>query len=143
MEEANMIAVIESAYIPLTVQQLWAELGHFGEVTWHPLLERVESIGNQPGALRHVETRDGRRQVERLDEIDPEQHLYRYTMQTSALPVENYVGELRVDELSAQSCLVTWSAHFNVTTDDEDAEAEAIRNFLRVGLDALQARYHA
>jgi hypothetical protein len=136
-----MTAVIECARIPLDVQHLWADLGRFGEVVWHPLLARVESIGNQPGALRHVETTDGRRQMERLDEIDPGQHLYRYTMQSSALPVANYTGELRMDELSPNSSLVTWSARFDVTDGDAEVEAENIRRFLRVGLDALQARY--
>ncbi len=136
-----MIAVSESARVALDAEHLWEEVGRFGELVWHPWLARVESIGNQPGAMRHMETTDGRRQVERLDEIDPERHLYRYTVQDSSLPFENYRAELRIEARSPRSSWVTWSAHFGVTVGDEGAESDALRRFLRTGLDGLRARY--
>lgn len=136
-----MTAVSESARIAMDAEHLWEEVGRFGELVWHPLLARVESIGNQPGAMRHMETTDGRRQVERLDEIDPAHHLYRYTIQDSSAPIENYRAELRIDALSARSSWVTWTARFDVTMGDEAAESDAVRRFLRRGLDGLCARY--
>lgn len=136
-----MAAVSESARIALDADHLWEQVGRFGELVWHPLLVRVESIGNQPGAMRHMETTDGQRQVERLDEIDEEQHLYRYTIQDSSLAITNCRAELRIDSLSPQSSWVTWSARFDVAADDEASESDSVRHFLRTGLNGLRARY--
>jgi mxaD protein len=136
-----MTAVIESARIRMDADQLWEKVGGFGEIVWHPSLARGESIGNRPGALRYVETWDGQRQVERLDEIDARRHLYRYTMQSSGLPIENCTAELRVDALTPEASLVTWSARFDVTAGDEVAGADMVRGFFRAGLEGLQASY--
>ena len=136
-----MAQVSESARIGMDASGLWEQVGRFGEFVWHPLLARVESIGNQPGALRHLETTDGQRQIERLDEIDAEHHLYRYTIQESALPIDNYRAELRIDALSDHSSWVTWSARFDVLAGDEVTEADSVRRFLRMGLDGLRAYY--
>ncbi|MFT3926665.1 MAG: SRPBCC family protein [Myxococcales bacterium] len=128
-----------STHIPIDIHELWRKVGHFGDIAaWHPLLARGESLGNEPGALRHYETRDGMRQVERLDEMDPEHHTYRYTLQRSGLPVTNYTGELHVDELSDHTSLLTWTVHFDVTNGTDAEGVDRVVDFIAQGLDGIK-----
>ena len=71
----------------------------FGAIgTWHPLLEKVESEGEHEGSRRTAKAKDGSRQVERLQELKPNERRYRYSIESTAMPIKNYVSELRVDD---------------------------------------------
>ena len=93
-----MTKVVEAVRIAENPDTLWREIGKFGAVgNWHPMLAKVHSEGDREGSLRMAEGRDGSRQTERLLEMAPEHHLYRYRMELTALPVRDYVSELRVE----------------------------------------------
>jgi mxaD protein len=125
--------------IGLDAESLWRKAGHFGDVgAWHPALARVESEGDQPGAIRRIETRQGDKQVEQLDQIDPVRHLYRYSMKESALPLANYTAEFRIDNADMGTSTVIWSARFEVTAGNEDNGIEIVRQFLKRGLHNLK-----
>lgn len=90
--------IIESAHVAEAPEALWREIGGFGAVgKWHPWLARVDSEGEHAGCRRIAGGRDGSRQVERLLEASPERHFYRYRMESTGMPVRDYVGELRVE----------------------------------------------
>jgi Polyketide cyclase / dehydrase and lipid transport len=85
-----------TAQIPVDPVTLWRTAGSFHSVgRWHPMVVHVEGQGNEPGALRIAQTRDGQQQVEQLQEVDPGQRLYRYAMISTPMPVTDYVGEFR------------------------------------------------
>src|ERR1700704_3856806 len=105
--------VIETMRIGMDPESLWQKAGHFGDVgAWHPALAKVDSEGDQPGAVRRVQTRQGDKQVEQLDQIDQERHLYRYSMKETAMAVANYTAEFRIDRAGEGATTVTWSRHF-------------------------------
>ena len=127
--------VIETMRIGVDPETLWRKAGHFGDVgAWHPALAKVDSEGDRPGALRRVETKQGDRQVEQLDQVDPRQHLYRYSLKETAMPVANYTAEFRIDRAAEGASTVIWSASFDVTAGNEENGAEMIRQFLKRGL---------
>jgi hypothetical protein len=97
-----------TVHVAAGADELWREIGGFGAVGhWHPMLPKVETKATgQTRWIRHT-SRDGTRQVERLLEVSPEQHYYRCTMQSTPLPVADYVGELRIEGDGNQS---SWSA---------------------------------
>jgi mxaD protein len=65
----------------------------FGAIgTWHPLLEKVESEGEHEGSRRTAKAKDGSRQVERLQELKPNERRYRYSIESTAMPIKNYVA---------------------------------------------------
>lgn len=107
---------------------------------WHPMLERVEGAGEQPGAIRTAYS-DGGQQVERLTEVDAEQGWHRYTMESTPLPVTNYVGEFRVSGASGSVSTVSWTADFDVTADDEAEAVAMVQGFLEAGVHELAERY--
>lgn len=139
-----MICYEASARLALNADEAWRKIGDFGAVGgWHPLLKSVESEGNAPGDLRLAEGGDGSRQVERLTHYDTNARCYRYEMVDTALPVRNYASELRIDRTESESCVVRWSAEFEVTQEDEKAGASMISGFLEAGTDALEKLHGA
>lgn len=95
--------------IPRDADSLWREIGSFqGVGDWHPLLARVDGEGEQPGALRTAETGEGQQQVERLQATEP--RAYRYAMESTPLPVTDYVANLRVQGAGADTSRVVWIA---------------------------------
>jgi len=134
--------IVESVHIADDARDLWCQIGEFGAVgRWHPMLAKVESEGDRAGCRRVAETRDGSRQTERLLEFAREQHFYRYRMESTALPVRNYIGEFRVEDCADQTSNVVWSARFDLTSADASDAVEGVRSFMKAGLDHL-ARLH-
>lgn len=130
--------VSETVRLATSAQRAWSRIGGFGSVAdWHPMLARVDVDGSGPGAVRTAHGKDGSQQRERLDGVDEQQHAYRYTMLSTALPVSNYTAEFRIDEAGEDASVVTWSARFDVSAGEPGQAIEAVRGFLRAGLDAL------
>ena len=126
-----MAHVEVSARINVNPDTLWQEVGLFqGVGRWHPMLVTVEGHGETPGAVRTAHGADGSKQVEQLEEIDPQQHRYRYRMLSSAMPVRDYVAEFRVSPEDKHSCTVVWTADFQVNSGNE-AEVEGRYLFFR------------
>ncbi|TPJ77168.1 acetolactate synthase catalytic subunit [Mesorhizobium sp. B2-6-2] len=135
-----MTSLAERTRVAEGAETLWRMIGSFGGVgEWHPMLAKVTSEGEQKGSLRIAETRDGSRQTERLLEKQPGRHAYRYRMEKTAMPVRDYVSELRVEDNGDETSTVVWSADFEPTADKEKT-VEAIRGFLRAGLDNIGTR---
>ncbi len=131
--------VIETMRIGMDPESLWRQVGHFGDVgAWHPALTKVDSEGDRPGAVRHVQTKRGDRQGEQREQIDQARHLYRYSMKETAMAVANYTAEFRIDSAGEGASTVIWSAHFDVTSGNEENGVEMIRQFLQLGLHSLR-----
>ena len=130
-----------SVPIATNADSLWRKIGAFGAIgTWHPLLEKVESEGEHEGSRRTAKATDGSRQVERLQEAKPNERRYRYSIESTGMPIKNYVSELRVDDDGAGMSKVTWSGDFDVTGDDPSV-VKTIEDFYKAGLDSLKTRY--
>lgn len=135
-----MPRVSEIVRVAGNADALWREIGTFGAVgDWHPMVETIESEGDRPGARRTAHLRDGMRSVERLAEFAPDRRSYRYDMVSTPLPVGDYVGEFRVEDNGDGTSTVVWSGTFEDTSGDEARTVEAVRDFLRAGLDNLAA----
>jgi mxaD protein len=137
-----MAHVDASAVISTDADTLWNQVGGFDKVgDWHPWLASVTVDGQGPGAQRTAVTQDGGEQVERLEDIDRENHCYRYTMVSTALPVTNYVAEFRIDPTDQSSCTVWWSSDFDADGVDEPEAIGMIDGFLAAGVEELKRRY--
>jgi mxaD protein len=137
-----MFEVTETADLDIDAESAWRAVGDFGAVGhWHPMLAEVRSEGNTTGARRHVTATDGSKQVERLDSYDPQRHCYRYHMESTGLPVRDYVAEFRIDGDGRHHSKATWSAYFAVTGRNGREGVQAIREFLKAGVEALERRY--
>lgn len=117
---------------------LWRRIGSFQRVDWHPMLANVEGGGEEPGAVRRAKGRDGTEQVEKLLDIDPSRHFYRYAIVSTQMPVSDYVAELRVTDSHDGASAVLWASDFAVDPQQEAVAVEMIRDFLEAGVKAIE-----
>ncbi len=106
------------------------------------MLASVEGAGEQPGAIRKAKGRDGREQIEQLQDIDPSEHFYRHEMVSTPMPVRDYIGTFRVRDNRDGTSTVQWSSDFAVTSEDPSKIAGMVQDFLAAGLENPKRRYH-
>jgi hypothetical protein len=137
-----MPEITETADIPVNTATVWQEIGGFGAVgDWHPMLERLDISTEGSRATRIARGKDGSKQVERLTQLNPSQHVYEYTMERSALPVRDYVGRFRVEPVGSDASRVIWSAQFELTDGGDGKTIEAVRQFLHAGTESIKTKY--
>jgi hypothetical protein len=74
---------------------LWKKIGDFcGIADWHPAVEKC--VLSADGKQRTLSLKGGGAIVETLDNLDPANHAYTYTIVSSPLPVANYHSTISV-----------------------------------------------
>jgi hypothetical protein len=132
-----MQRIEETVALPASAAEVWAAVGDFAAVgAWHPMLARVEGERSGVDARRTAQGKDGSTQVERLLELDPARHRYRYAIETTPMPVREYVAEWQVVDSGGGMSTVRRTAEFETTGSGGDETAATVRGFLRAGLDA-------
>jgi hypothetical protein len=132
--------VVERVDLKTEPDTVWALIGQFGGY-WHPLIATTNLIGTGIGALRVIETIDGKRIIERLDAVDDVSRSYRYS-NVSGLPVSNYTGFLEVKPNGAGSS-VEWHAQYLANGQGDVVVRTIISTLFKAGLDSLKPRFGA
>jgi mxaD protein len=121
---------------------LWEAIGGFGAIgEWHPLIKTLSTTGDGVGATRVVESATGARSVERLLDAPPGAHRYRYTMESTSLPLRDHVAELAVRDNGDGTSTVEWSSEFKVTGGDEAETVQHMHDFMATGLEHVKKAY--
>ena len=69
------------------------------------------------------------------------QRLYTYEVTSDDLPITDFRGEFRIREDGPKKCTVVWTAQFAVSSGDEKAVSDAVREFFRAGVRSIEARH--
>jgi hypothetical protein len=133
-------SVVERVDLNTGPEKVWALIGQFGG-DWHPLIAHIRLIGKGVGALRVIETIDGKQIIERLDAVDESRRSYRYS-NVSGLPVSNYAGFLAVTPNGAGSS-VEWRAQYLPNGQGDIVVKTIISTLFKKGLDSLKPRFGA
>lgn len=137
-----MPKVTMSTPVAMNADALWKAIGSFAAIgDWHPMFERVEAQGENKGSMRTVQLIGGAKLVERLEEVSPNERLYRYSITESPLPISNYVSEIRVRDNGDGSSTVDWTSDFAVNTSNETDVVKTIQEVYQAGLDNLTKIY--
>jgi mxaD protein len=147
--QAAPLAVAESVELAATPAQVWAQVGNFGSLAWHPVVAQTaitQGKNNVPGVLRTVTVKDGAHIVESLASREASQHTLTYRIVSAPLPVVNYESTLSVTP-SGTGSRVVWGSTFERApqaegVDDTKAQ-EIIRGIYRAGLDQLVQQFHS
>jgi hypothetical protein len=131
-------AVAESVELAAAPDEVWSLIGEFGG-DWHPLVAKVGLTDIGIGQLRTIETRDGRRIVERLEAIDDAKRFFRYTG-IAGMPVSHYTGELEV-QAKGRGCVVEWRAQFLASHGSTRAAKSLVSTLFITGLEGLKRRF--
>ena len=125
--------------VAATPDDVWALIGSFGSLEWHPLVAKVKLAGAGIGQLRTVETIDGKKIVEQLITMDSAARTYTYEA-VGGLPAASYKGSLGVTPKGTGSS-IEWQAQYLADGQPDIIVKTIISTLLKVGLESLKKRF--
>ena len=126
-----MADVSVSEELPAPVEVAWSYMEDFGDMSrWSPDSEVTESTGEGAGAIRKVNSPDGR-YVERCESYSPEKHSFQYSLLESPHPYESYLGTVTFTAIDDETCTITWEADFEMPSVKKEHVAKAIADTYR------------
>lgn len=146
--------VTETVEINAPVDKVWAVIGNFQDMSWHPAVAKVEgSGGNDASATRTLTLTSGGTIDEKLIQNDSAKKLLKYEItkvDPKVLPVNNYSSTLSVKGEGDKST-VEWKGAFyrGFMNNDpppelsDEAAVKAVEGVYRGGLDALKQKIEA
>jgi hypothetical protein len=138
----NTEAQIESNSVELatSADTVWSVIGQF-DLSWHPLVAKVNLIGAGIGQLRKMKTLDGGEVVERLDAVDSARRSYRYTL-VSGIAATRYAGTIEVRP-KGSGCVAEWRVEFLADNQPSLLVRRRVSTLLKVGFESLKRRFAA
>jgi len=142
------IRVKESIEINAPADKVWAKVGNYGDMSWHPAIaktEVVEGKATEVGAKRVLTLQDGGKVNETLTTYDAAGMTMKYEITESVLPVREYGATIKV-EAAGDKTVVTWRTMFKrkdpanpAAAGQDDATAKAaVEGILKSGLANLK-----
>lgn len=143
--------VVETVEINAPADKVWAAIGNFQDMSWHPAIKKTEGTGgNDVGATRTL-TLDGGGQIfEKLTKYNAEGKVLGYEItevDVNVLPVTNYSATITVTPEGDKSTVEWKSAFYRgfVNNDpppelSDEAAVKAITGVFQSGLAALKAK---
>jgi carbon monoxide dehydrogenase subunit G len=134
--------VTETVKLDAPPAKVWARIGHFGDLSWHPAVKKTEaSDGDKLDSQRRLDL-GGPVLWEALVSHNDAEHKYRYRIldngeNQKVLPVSHYVSTIQVKP-SGQGSEVIWVATFEPAAGaTAEAAKKAVAGVYRGGLDNL------
>ncbi len=146
--------VTETIEINAPAEKVWAVIGNFQDMSWHPAVEKTEGEGgNAADATRKLTLGGGGVVEEKMRSYDAEGRSFKFeitNVDVKVLPVNNFSASLGVAEEGGKS-VVTWRGAFyrgymnNDPPDDlnEEAAIKAVTAMFKAGLEALKKSLEA
>ena len=140
----------ETVEINAPPEKVWAVIGNFGDMGWHPLVAKTEAQGgNAVDATRVLTLQGGGTIDEVLYKYDDAGRNYSYRINrvdVAVLPVTNYSSTLSVKPAEGGKSLVEWRGAFyrGYPNNDppphlsDEAAVKAVSAVYRAGLDHLK-----
>ncbi len=146
----SRIKVKESVEINAPVDKVWAKVGHFQDMSWHPAVAKTEGTGgDEVGAKRVLTLQNGGTIEENLEKYSDAEKTYSYrimNVDVKVLPVTNYASKIVVKAGDGGKTTVEWYGGFyrgypnnNPPPElNDDAAEAAVKAVYRAGLDNLK-----
>lgn len=144
--------VTQTIEINAPVDKVWAVIGNFQDMSWHPAFAKSEGKGeNTVGATRTLTLKDGGGTIdEQLVAFNAENRTYSYEItkvDVKVVPVSNYSSRISVVAVGDKSS-VEWKGAFyrgyvnnNPPPElSDEAAVKAITGVYVTGLEALKAK---
>ncbi len=143
--------VTETIEINAPADKVWAVIGNFQDMSWHPAFTKTEGTGgNEPNAKRTLTLGSGAKIEEQLDKYNKDAKSYAYeitNVDVKDVPVSNYSSTISVSGEGGKST-VEWRGAFYrgyVNNDpppelSDEAAVKAITGVYKAGLEALKKK---
>lgn len=143
------IRVKETIEINAPAEAVWAKVGNFGDMSWHPAVTKTaitSGNNNEAGATRVLVLPDGGKINEVLTSRDDGSMTMKYDITESVLPLREYSATILVQPAGEGKSTVTWRSMFKrkdpanppQAGQDDQAAKEAILNIFKTGLENLK-----
>lgn len=137
---AELQTVQDGADLAAPPDPVWSVVGQFGGM-WHPLIAKIQLIGEGVGQLRIIETVDGKQIIERLEAINNSQRSYRYR-NISGLGVVEYTGTFEVTT-KGNGCSAAWRVQYLADNQPDFLVRVIVSTLMKTGFEALRKRFGA
>jgi hypothetical protein len=136
----TMAKVSMQSEVNMSADELWQLIGKFNALPdWHPAVS--SSKLEDGGRIRRLHLMGGGEIVERLEQIEEGDRLYRYSIVSGPLPVANYTATLRVKEDKHGKAVVEWSSEFEPAGASEHDAMAAVQDVYRMGMENLRKMF--
>lgn len=143
--------VVETIEINASADKVWAVVGNFQDMSWHPAFKKTEGKGgNDVGATRVLTVESGGTINEKLTKYDAAGRALAYEItevDVKVVPVTNYAATITVKGEGDKSTVEWKSAFYRgfVNNDpppelSDEAAVKAITGVYKTGLAALKAK---
>ncbi len=137
------VATVEKIGLKMAVKldanaaDVWAMIGNFGDINWHPAISSTVAEGEGLDAVRTITLVDnGGELFETLDAMGDMS--YSYTVISSPFPMKNYSATIEVIE-NGDGATVKWSSTFEADGISSEELEKIVSNFYEAGFEALAA----
>ena len=135
-----MAKVSTQSAVNMSADELWKLIGQFNALPdWHPAVSTSKL--EDGGKLRRLSLFGGGEIVERLEKIDDDDRLYRYSLVSGPLPVANYTATIRVKDDGKGKATVEWTSEFDPKGATELDATAAIQDVYKMGLENLRKMF--
>jgi len=135
-----MAKVSMQSPVSMSADELWKLIGQFNAIPeWHPSVS--SSKLEDGGRIRRLSLLGGGEIVERLEQIEQGDRLYRYSIVSGPLPVANYTATLRVKDDGKGKAIVEWSSEFDPAGATETDATAAVQDIYRMGFENLRKMF--
>lgn len=132
-----MTKVSMQSPLNMSADDVWKLIGQFNALPdWHPAV--TSSKLEDGGRIRRLSLLGGGEIVERLEQIEQGDRLYRYSIVSGPLPVANYTATLRVKEDGKGKATVEWSSEFDPAGATETDATAAVQEIYKAGFENLR-----
>jgi hypothetical protein len=142
--------VTETVEINAPADKVWAVVGNFKDMSWHPAVAKTEATGGEVGATRVLTLKSGGTIDNKLIGLDAAKMTLKYEIpkvDPKVLPVNNYSASITVKGEGDKST-VEWKGAFYRGFMNNDpppelndaAAAKAVKDMYRAGLDSLKQK---
>jgi Polyketide cyclase / dehydrase and lipid transport len=136
-EAASVSKKLEIAAAP---DKVWAAIGGFCDIgSWLTIVVKCEITETDGKKVRTLTTGDGGVLVESLERWDDNAMSYTYRIQSSPLPMENYISTIKVSA-NGEASTVEWSSSFDAKGAPEADVVKTISGIYQVGFDGLKKK---
>ncbi len=143
--------VVEKIEIDAPADKVWAIVGNFQDMSWHPAVAKTEGTGgSDTGAKRTITLKSGGAIEESVTKNDAAAKSLAYkidNVDVKVVPVNNYSSTITIKDAGGKS-EVEWKGAFyrGFMNNDpppelsDEAAVKAVSDFYKAGLTALKAK---
>ncbi len=125
--------------IGASVEAVWETVSDFNSLpSYVPGIVESAVAGAGVGAIRNITLGDGAKLVERLESQDDGARTLSYAITDSPLPLESYVGTMKVRDLGGVRCEFEWSATFEPKGAPEEELKKNLAGLFESGCEGLR-----